>query len=263
MNQYFTPTWACQFLIRKFTLRPNDIIADPACGDGRWLMAVPKEIEAFGVEIDPVVAKQAEQNSGRKIICADWLTADLPKRPTLIIGNPPFESDLITKFLARCHEELETGGNVGFILPAYYFQTAKRVMDLGKQWSISQELIPRNLFENLKMPICFAVFTKSNKPVLVGFCLYEQTAAVMAGLKMEYRKSFMGNRSRANVWTETVWAAMKMLGGQATLKQLYAEIEHHRPTNNPWWRQMIRKILQQNFDRIGNGHYAIRQQVVI
>jgi site-specific DNA-methyltransferase (adenine-specific) len=221
-------------------------------------MAAPAHVDAYGVEIDPVVAAQAVANTGRQIIVGDWCQVDLPRRPTAIIGNPPFAVETIDGFLARCFDLLENGGKVGFILPCYFFQTAAHVIGLAQRWSLAQEMIPRNIFHRLQPPLCFATFTKERQVQLVGFALYSETQQVLEGLHDRYRAKFIGNGSRAGVWRETVLQAAEECGGDTvTLGQLYACIEKCRPTPNPFWREKIRQVAAQCLQRVSAGVYAV------
>lgn len=260
LNQFFTPAWAAELLVcRHFSdLRPGDVVLEPSCGDGRFLMAVPGEVDAFGVEIDPVQAAAAQQNSGRQVIVGDFTTVELPQRPTAVIGNPPYKSDLIDAFLDRCYELLEYGGRVGFLLPAYYLQTASKVVDLSRRFSISQEMLPRNLFESLTKPLLWVNFVKERRTVLSGFFLYAETHA-LSDIHPEIRALLLGNQSRATCWRDAVRAALEACGGQATLQQLYACIERNRPTANPWWREKVRQVAGQHFHRVRPGEFSIRE----
>ncbi len=258
LSQYFTPTWAAELLVRRHfgALTCRDTVLEPACGDGRFLMAIPAEVDAYGVELDPAQAQAARQNSGREVLAGDFLTVRLPRRPTAVIGNPPYQADLIDGFLARCYELLEYGGRIGFLLPVYYLQTASKVMDLNRRFSIAQELLPRNLFEGLTKPIMWATFTKARRTVLSGFFLYAETHA-LADVHRDLRALLLGNRSRATCWRDVVGAALEACGGRATLQQLYACIEGNRPTANPWWREKVRQIAGQHFRRIRPGEFEI------
>lgn len=257
LDQYYTPTWAAEMLLARHfpELGAGDTVLDPSCGDGRFLLALPGNVQGIGVEIDPLAAEQARTNTGCQILTGDFLETTLPVRPTAVVGNPPFQFKLVEKFMAQCYELLEYEGRVGFILPAYMFQTANTVMKLARKWSISQELIPRNIFKGLEKPLLFATFSKDRRTVLSGFFLYAEVAA-LESLKAEYRERFVGNKSRANVWAETIYAALKSLGGRAKLSELYAVIENHRPTDNPFWREQIRKVAAQMFTRVEPGVYA-------
>lgn len=258
LSQYFTPAWAAELLLRRHfsDLSPRDTVLEPSCGDGRFLMAIPPEIDAYGVEIDPGMADEARANSGREVICADFLQATLPRRPTVVVGNPPYTADLIDAFLNRCYEILEYDGRVGFLLPVYYLQTASKVMDLNRRFSIAQELLPRNLFENMMKPVMWCTFTKARRTVLSGFFLYAETHS-LSDMHRDIRRLFVGNESRATCWRDAVEMALEACGGRATLKQLYACIEGNRPTQNPWWREKVRQVAGRHFVRVAPGEFAL------
>lgn len=258
LNQYFTPVWAAERLLQRHfaDLGPRDTVLEPSCGDGRFLMAVPACVAAYGVEIDPHWAACARVNSGRDVLEGDFTQIILPRPPTVIVGNPPFKSSLIDAFLARCHDILEYGGRVGFVLPVYYMQTASVIVRLQKQFSISQEMLPRNIFQNMEKPIMWAMFTKEKRTFLSGFFLYEETAA-LADLNKEAKQLVVGNTSSPTCWRDAVTMALESLGGRANLQQIYQCLEKKRPSENPWWREQIRKVAGQHFVRIGAGEYAL------
>lgn len=256
--QFFTPTWAAELLVRRHfaDLSERDTVAEPSCGDGRFLMAVPEHVEAYGVEIDPVMAARAVENSGREVIVGDFMTAELPRRPTVIIGNPPYVTDIIDQFLDRCYDLLEYDGRIGFLLPVYYLQTASKVVGLQRRFSIAQELLPKNLFQNMSQPLMWCNFTKARRTVLSGFFLYAETHA-LADMQKDIRALFVGNKARATCWRDAVHLALEACGGRATLPQLYAAIEGNRPTTNPWWREKVRQIAGRYFERVAPGEYAL------
>lgn len=258
LNQFFTPSWAAELIVRRHfaDLSPQDVVAEPSCGDGRFLMAIPREVDAYGVEIDPVAAAAAVRNTGREIIVGDFVSALLPRRPTVVLGNPPFSADVIDGFINRCYHELDYGGRVGFLLPVYMFQTASRVVGYQRRWSITQELVPRNLFERLSCPLMFARFTKERQTVVSGLFLYAETDAI-AGLKADIRSLVIGNESTAHCWRDAVELALRALGGRATLNELYQAIENNRPTPNKWWREKVRQIAGMHFTRVGTGEYSL------
>lgn len=259
MGQYPTPAWAAEMLVARHfhQLTAADTVLEPSCGDGRFLLAVPEHVLAYGVELDPLLADQARRNTGREIITGDFRDVVLPHTPTAVIGNPPFTVSTIDEFLTRCHDVLEYEGRVGLILPAYYFQVARRVVRLSRQWSISQELLPRNLFDGLAIPILFANFRKSRKTVLSGFFLYAETEA-LESLQKKYRAIFWGNRASPRVWEDAFSAALQALGGRASLDQIYSVIENDRPTPTAWWREALRKIARQCFEPLGDGRYTFK-----
>ena len=256
--QYFTPTWAAELLVRRHfpDLSAGDVVVEPSCGDGRFLMAIPEQVDAYGIEIDAAMAAQAVQNSGRQVLVGDFTQLQLPRRPTVILGNPPYVSDIIDRFMDRCFEALEYDGRVGFLLPVYYLQTASKVMDLQRRFSIAQELLPRNLFDRMTQPLMWCMFTKARRTVLSGFFLYAETHA-LADMQKDIRGMFIGNGARATCWRDAVQMALEACGGRARLEQIYAVVEGNRPSSNPWWREKVRQIAGRYFERVAPGEYAL------
>lgn len=257
LEQWFSPEWAAMELIEHYygDLTLCDHVLEPSCGEGAFLRAIPAHVPAIGVEIDPVLAQRARESSGRPVIIGDFRTADLPIKPTLIVGNPPFRLETVSGFLDRAWELLPNDGEAGFILPASVFQTAATALDLCRRWQVSQDFIPRNIFPRIQAPLCFARFTKGRKG-MVGFALYHETAAVH-GLQRRYRALLA--QGETSVWAAVTRAAMEALGGRASLSQLYQEIEGHRPTENRFWQAKIRQQVQRLCHRVGPGQWALPQ----
>lgn len=246
LHQWFTPAWAVEEIIqRKFPELASDSqgyrVLEPSCGDGRFLLALPEHVDALGVEIDPALAQRARAASGREVITGDFLTAAIPGRFTHAIGNPPFAASAIHLFLARIHALLEEGGKCGLLLPAYVLQTSSRVMELAEKWTISQELVPRNLFPRLSLPLVYAMFRKERSRTLVGFFLYREAADVSA--MPGAIASAVREPGRGSIWRRAVRQAFQSLGvRQTTLDALYGVVE--RPTENRFWREKVRQTLQ-------------------
>lgn len=261
LSQFFTPAWAAELIIQHFypSLGSGDTVFDLGCGDGRFLMALPDEVCAFGFEIDPDMAALARSNSGREIVVGDFSSAPWPEvTPTLIIGNPPYDMSLVDKALARSYEALDYDGEVGMILPAYFFQTAATVMDYAEKWSLKPTFLPRNLFDGMSKPLMFAQFKKELKTTMVGFFLYEETRDVLS-FKRQYKTLFVGNSSSTHVWGEAIEKALLALGGTASLQDIYREIEGSRPTNTQFWKEQIRKVARQFFLCVEKGVYALQR----
>lgn len=244
-NQYFTPRWAAEAIVEHHfsDLGKGAVVVEPSCGDGRFLMALPDHIDAIGVEIDPLQAQLARVRSGREVITGDFLQVALPGEVDAIVGNPPFVAATVAAFLERSHALLRDGGRCGFILPAYVLQTSSKVMTFAKDWSISTELMPRNLFPGLSLPITFTVFTKDRARKLFGFFLYRETADVTK-LNPVVRRLMNEATARGSVWRQAVNAAFDRLGcDSAPLGDIYAAVQH-RPSENSHCEQQIRKVLQ-------------------
>ncbi len=100
-------------------------------------------------------------------------------------------------------------------------------------------------------------FVKAKKTALSGFFLYAELDS-LTNMKKDIRALFVGNQARAKCWKEAVHIALGACGGRATLSEIYAAIEGHKPTLNPWWREKVRQIAAKYFVRVGPGEYAIK-----
>jgi hypothetical protein len=256
LGQFFTPDWAAEALVEQHfgDLGLFDRVVEPSCGGGAFLRAIPDHVPAVGVEIDPAWAAHARRSSGREVVVGDFLTAELPLRPTAIIGNPPFKSSTIQAFLDRAWDLLPSEGRAGFILPAYALQTSSVVERLARRWHLQQEMLPRDVFPRLSKPICFALCTKGPKRGLIGFSLYYEARAV-AAMQRRYRSLMAGGQRSA--WKAITQAALEKLGGEASLQEIYAEIEGCRPTQNRFWQPKVRQVLQRIGMRTGPGRWAL------
>ncbi|MTH95492.1 class I SAM-dependent methyltransferase [Roseibium sp. RKSG952] len=261
-HQWFTPVWAAKALVTAHfgDLTDEDIVVEPTCGSGNFLTALPKEISAFGVEVDAALADLARRNSGRMVLEGDFRTVELPSRPTAAIGNPPFNMDVFDGILDRCHDLMDRDGRAGFILPAYAFQTASRVASYARRWSLEQEMIPRNLFPGMSKPLCFAVFRKDGLGHLRGFALYRELHDVHS--MPDYVADELNHCGSA--WSVIVSRALEELGGSAALSEIYAAVEPRRPTGNSWWREKIRQTLSRSseFVKLDRGYWSINKDAM-
>lgn len=258
LGQWFTPDWAARALVEHYfpNLGSSDFVVEPSCGRGAFLRALPADVPALGVEIDPKLARAAERLSGRPVVVGDFATCELPARPTALVGNPPFTLTTIQRFLDRACELLPDEGRAGLLLPAYTFQTSLTVEKMARRWSIRQDAVPRDLFPGLSLPLCFAVFTKGARRGLVNFALYHEQAAVR---KLQKRYQQLLREGEGNVWAAVTRAALESLGGTATLQDLYQQIQGHQPTGNPFWKEKVRQMLRNQAVRVGPGRWSLNQ----
>lgn len=256
LGQYMTPNWAAAELVAHYfgDLTPSDRVLEPSCGRGAFLQAIPDQVLALGVEIDPELAALARRNSGRPVIVGDFRMVDLPFRPTAIIGNPPFQLRTIEAFLERADVLMEEGGRVGLILPTYTFQTSNTALRIAERWQVRQDMLPRDLYDGLTKPLCFALFTKGRARGLVNFALYHELQAVK---RLQARYQALLASGEGSAWAAVTRAALEALGGRADLQRLYREIEGHRPTPNQWWREKVRQVLQRIAIRVDDGIWAL------
>lgn len=260
LGQYPTPVWVAEALVERHfgDLDSGDCVIEPSCGPGAFLAAIPEHVQAIGVEIDAMIAKEAVANTGRRVLTGDFRTIQLDVQPTVVIGNPPFNMKVIDGFLERSHELLPEGGRVGLILPSFAFQTASRVANYAERWSLMQEMIPRNIYPGLSLPLVFAMFSKDRRRTMVGFALYREAADVL-GMPHPYRATV--SAGGGPVWRDAVMSALRTLGGEADVKALYAEIGGKRPTRTQFWQEKIRQTLRrysEHFTRIAPGRYRLQ-----
>lgn len=259
LGQYFTPVWAAEQLVDIYfgDLRAGDLAIEPTCGDGRFLQVIPSDVSAMGVEIDPVHAQEARLRTGRTVFTGDFCSINLPVEDgdvDAIIGNPPYKLDIVDGILDRAKQLLHPRhGRVGFVLPAYSFQTPSRVMRYAQDWKLDAQMIPRTLFPGLSIPLVFAMFRREGHQWR-GFALYSEASEVEA-MPKEARKTLTS--SKGSVWRNAVQEAIHALGGEASLQEIYAKIGPRRPTATAWWKEKVRQVAQRDFVRIDTGRYAL------
>lgn len=267
LHQWFTPAWAAQEIVEQQFgwLQPGHVAVEPACGDGAFLCALPQNVLAIGCEIDPEQAELARRNSGRQVIVGDFLKADLPAgKVDAVIGNPPFDSRLVGGFLKKSHELLVEGGQAGFILPAYIFQTSSKVDAYAQMFSIHQQLLPRNLFPGIALPLVFAKFVKEQNRKLYGFLLYRETHEI-AGLGKQWRDALGSARTTRDVWAPVVESVVDSLGGEASLEEIYRAMAPRakRPTASENWKEKVRQVVRRpgRFICTGHARYATARKL--
>ncbi|MFK4706215.1 adenine-specific DNA-methyltransferase [Roseateles asaccharophilus] len=246
LGQYFTPRWVAEAIVDQHfsDLRPGATVVEPSCGDGVFLHALPSHVNAIGIEIDPRWAEKARRETGRQVLLGDFLQVPLPSQIDALVGNPPFQADVVAGFLDRAHPLLAEGGKFGMILPAYIFQTSSKVLSMHERWSISQSLLPRNLFPGLSMPLVFSMFTKEQHRRLFGFFLYHETAEI-ASLSKDSRKVLERSAQAGSVWRQAVHQAFDLIEiDEAPLDALYRALEGRRPLPNSNFEAKVRQTLQ-------------------
>jgi site-specific DNA-methyltransferase (adenine-specific) len=236
-------------------LRHGDRVLEPSAGLGSFLHAIPADIEAVGVEIDPIAAAKAAADTNRRIIVGDFLTVDINFEPTHIIGNPPFASATILGFTKRSRALLPPAGIIGWILPAYIMSFAISTLELVRGFDVSVHMIPRDLYPRITHPLIFARLTKATETRLVGLALFEEALAVR-GMRARYRK--IVESGRKPIWRDVLETALHALGGEGTLQQVYRVVEGIVPTTSQFWKDILRREAGEHCDRVAPGRFRLR-----
>lgn len=254
LSQWHTPRWASEALLEKVGFRPGEVVLEPSCGDGSFLQAIPDEYEAVGIEIDEAMAEAARANSGRTVIVGDFRHVDIPIRPTLVVGNPPFKTDLVLEFLERSYQLLPDQGRVAFLLSTHILQTPSNIVALSEKWGMDHMIMPRTLFNRASRPLSFLQLVKGGKGMR-GMFLYHQ-AYFFNRLPLMAKK--IANQGRGSVWLRVVSWAMSQSGGAADLPELYRLVGQNPPTTNKFYKEKIRQVLQQNFKQLSRGRWTFK-----
>lgn len=260
--QWFMPSWFAETLYDCVfrSLGPRDLLWEPNAGTGACLAAVPRNVPAFGTEIDRRYAGIAARRSGRRVLVGDCLSTRLPRGITAVFGNPPFDSVLVESLLDRCALFLPQGRHCALLLPAYFFQTSTTVVRLNKQWTIRQQMVPRDLFRypiQMQAPLVFGVFTRDTVPHLVGFCGYHEVGETRDLPEHTQRLLADSHKGPRSAWREVFRSSLLALGGEAPLSAIYANVAGRLPTGNPHWKAQLRKVGRRDFKRTAPGVYAL------
>jgi len=149
---YPTPTWLVDLVVAEAVTAPahpgaDVVVVDPACGDGRFLVAAARRVRdlggrpvVVGVDIDgssAAAAAHALRGEDAVVVCGDALGHTWPRDVDVVVGNPPYLSQLAARttrggasrhgggpyadaaveFLALAVRMLGPRGRLGLVLP--------------------------------------------------------------------------------------------------------------------------------------------------
>lgn len=99
-GQWVTPWWACTAIVDRLApeLPAHPVVVDPACGDGRFLLAMAHRLPGarlIGFDVDPTAIEAARKTLAlagvhATLNCADALAEGALPRCDAVIGNPPY-----------------------------------------------------------------------------------------------------------------------------------------------------------------------------
>ena len=250
---YPTPSWMAHAMVERAELSDGTIVLEPTCGDGAILEQMPSSVTAIGVEIDPILAARASASTGRDIIVGDILSLDLPSVDA-VVANPPYQQRFVEKLFDRMHGVVVEGGVMVMLLSAHMFQTANTVVRYSDRWSLTIDLLPRDVYPGLQLPLVLATMRKNSDRKIVGMAFIREVADLRS-LPETYRTIF--KRSHKNVYVAAAERALREIGRPATIDEVCSAVEGRRPTDTRWWREALRRALAQSFVRIAPGTYAL------
>jgi adenine-specific DNA-methyltransferase len=256
LDQWFTPFWGAEELVERALRGMGTVnLCEPACGTGSFLAAFPTSCPAFGVEIDERLIPAARANSGREVIQGDFLSLDLTGREVeVVLGNPPFGMHTVEAFIDRAYGLIPEGGKIGMILPAYAFQTPRRVTRWMRLFSIDVSLIPRTLFPGLSKALVWAEYLKVGERRFHGLMLFPEQRDIEL-MPDPISDALIGPGS----WCGAVRTALGMLGGEASLSAIYdAMLPERRVSAN--WRPKVRQSLQRYCRPVERGRWALNER---
>jgi len=149
-----SPMPVVEKMLEMAALKPNDVLYDIGCGDGRIVIAAAKTygVRAVGIDIVPKMIEESKANAKRqgvgtltRFICMDATKADLSEATVVTLYLLPESNDLLRPMLER---ELRPGARV--ISHGYVFSdwedrlTGKAVVtdEAGEEHSIFAYKIP-------------------------------------------------------------------------------------------------------------------------
>lgn len=214
------------------------------------LAAVPSERWAVGVELDPVLASKAGDRCRHPVLCGDFLHAVKTLPPAdVVFGNPPFVLSFFESLMAAVRRHARKSVQCGFLLPVYFFQTSRRCVRWAEDWHVSLNMLPRDLFPGLRLPICFAEFERG-RTGLTGFWLHKEL--------QDLRDAGVSTVASSRTWREIVRESLDRLGGRAALQDVYAQVAGNDHPLGTWWKAKVRQTLQRYFTRETRGVWSTR-----
>lgn len=131
-------------------------------------------------------------------------------------------------------------------------QTRARIARYLEHFSITAEIVPRDVFPGFNLPLTVVTFRKDYERRLVGLAFVDETNEWR---RMPTEFQAILHRSRTNVWVAACERALQILGRPATVEEIRNVVSGNRPTKTQHWEAAIRKALQQNYPKVARGVY--------
>lgn len=163
-GQYFTTSKVLLDKISEFIKNESDVILEPSIGKGHVVHSLAYKNTAFDMfEIDesldllPGIDKE-------KVVYGDFLTQNILKKYTTIVGNPPYvrtkTGNLYLDFIKKCVDLLDENGELIFVVPSDVFT-------LTSAKSLMTEMFGKGCITHVFHPGREDLFEKASIDVLV------------------------------------------------------------------------------------------------
>ena len=173
-GQYFTKNVSLQESVYKMIQNSPELILEPSVGRGdlvQYVQSKNSNIEFDLYEIDKSISflDSIDQES---IIFGDFLSFDITKRYTTIIGNPPYvktkKGNLYINFIEKCFNLLKDNGELIFIVPSDFIKltsSSKIINEMLKYGTFTDIYHPHNenLFDNASVDVIVFRYCKDSK----------------------------------------------------------------------------------------------------
>ncbi|MCX6799822.1 MAG: N-6 DNA methylase [Candidatus Falkowbacteria bacterium] len=175
-GQYFTPEYVIEFMVKILNPQANELIIDPACGSGGYLINTINYIsknadvkfrqkDLYGIDIDDKSAKIAE---AIKIIAGDKYDYNLKKLDAIghpfwenfglkrhafdcVLTNPPFAGDVTDQEVLRVYELAKNeAGKIRERMDRHIL-FLERIFDLLKPGGRAAVILPQGILNNRNM----------------------------------------------------------------------------------------------------------------
>ncbi|WP_182101597.1 HsdM family class I SAM-dependent methyltransferase [Niallia taxi] len=158
LGQFYTAQPIIDAIVQMMAMQPGAKVAEPSCGNGKFIYSLPSYVKAYGCELDGEAAAIAQKlNPESEIKHGDGLEfLDNHKEVfDFVIGNPPFAGkvqtnsrfaskssgnvDIVTAFIEKGMESLKEGGYLAMVVPHSVFMT--KAYGKLRDWITTEHLV--------------------------------------------------------------------------------------------------------------------------
>lgn len=181
------------------------------------------------------------------------------------LGQMPWSQFMraLNKIVMKFYAALDTGARMAILMGD--------VKRNGRLYSMLRDIIQPGILENIVIKTQHNCVSDERTYTNCNFIPIVHEYIMIVKKLIPFSLDFSLNQqhgldirdSKDATWRDVVCAAMRKLGGTATLQRLYSEIDGHRKCAlNPHWKEKVRQILQQHdnlFCHVDAGIWRIKE----